>query len=197
MRNRLLIVVTLLATMIAPAATTAEPDTLAKKTVADNIVVENVNGTFSNQVGLTQTEIAQKQIDENLQKIEEQKKAEEAAAQQAAAAQAAQNAYANQMRAAATAAANTDVAVAYGRARNAEVFGDSEWPALYTIWARESGWRANAINYSSGACGIPQFINGCTLGDYQGQINQGLVYIKSRYGSPSRALAFWNAHHWY
>lgn len=193
----MLVVVTLLATLISPAVTVAEPDTLAKKSVADNIVVGNVQTEMNSKVGLTQDEIAKSQIEENLQKIEEQQKAEAAKAEadRVAAVQAA--ALAARAQKAVVANSDTSVAVAYGRARNAEVFGESQWPALYQLWSNESGWRANAMNYSSGACGIPQFINGCVLGDYQGQINQGLVYVKSRYGTPAGALAFWNAHHWY
>lgn len=205
MRTKILIVVTLLATLISPAATTAEPDTLAKKAVSDNVVVANVQGELNTQVGLTQDQIAQKQIEENLQKIEEQQQAEQAAAQKAtadaaAAAQAAEAAREAQIAAQRVVLASSNdnsVAVAYGRQANAATFGDEQWPALYQLWSNESGWRANAENYSSGACGIPQFIGGCTLGDYQGQINLGLGYIKNRYGTPENALAFWNAHRWY
>ena len=59
MRNKLLIAVTLLATMISPAVTIAEPATQAKKSVADNVVVENVQGTMTSKVGKTQEELAQ------------------------------------------------------------------------------------------------------------------------------------------
>jgi hypothetical protein len=201
MRTKLLIAVTLLATMISPAATVAEPDTLAKKAVADNIVIENVQGTMDSKVGLTQDEVAKSQIDENLQKIEEQKKAAEAKAE--ADRVAAQNAAAvntvvyNQKAIATAANADNSDAIAYGRARNAEVFGDAQWPALFQLWSNESGWRDTAVNYSSGACGIPQFISGCVVGDHVSQVDRGLVYIKARYKTPAGALAFWNAHHWY
>jgi biopolymer transport protein ExbD len=201
MRTKLLIAVTLLATMISPAVTVAEPDTLAKKSVADNIVVENVQGTMNSKVGLNQEEVAKSQIDENLQKIEEQKKAAEAKAEAdrvAAQEAVAVNTVVYNQKAIATAANgdNSD-AIAYGRARNAEVFGDAQWSALFQLWSNESGWRDTALNSSSGACGIPQFINGCVVGDHVSQIDRGLVYIKARYGTPSNALAFWNARHWY
>jgi colicin import membrane protein len=195
MRNKLLIAVTLLATMISPAVTVAEPDTLAKKTVADNIVIENVQESMDSKVGKTQEEIAQAQIQENLQKIEEQKTAEAVKAEaDRAAAEAAKAVVVT--RKITTNASNAD-AIAYGRTRNAEVFGEDQWPALFELWSRESGWKDTSINYSSGACGIPQFINGCTVGDHVSQINRGLVYIQNRYGTPAKAIAFHNAHHWY
>lgn len=199
MRNKLLVVVTLLATLTSPAVTIAEPDTLAKKTVADNVVIENVQETMTSKVGMTQEEVAQAQIQENLQKIEEQKAAEAAKAEAdriAAAAAASRVVYNRKAIATASNGSNAD-AIAYGRARNAEVFGEAQWPALFQLWSNESGWRDTAVNYSSGACGIPQFIGGCIVGDHVSQINRGLVYIQNRYGTPAKALAFWNAHHWY
>lgn len=195
MRTKLLIAVTLLATMISPTVTIAEPDTLAKKSVSDNVVVENVQGKMDSKVGLTQDEIAKSQIDENLQKIEEQKKAEAAKAEADRVATA-QATVARRAVVVVTNTGNAD-AIAYGHARNAEVFGESQWSYLFQLWSRESGWRDTAINYSSGACGIPQFISGCVVGDHVSQIDRGLVYIKNRYGTPANALAFWNTHHWY
>jgi len=193
MRNKLLITVTLLATLISPAATVAEPDTLAKKTVADNVVVGNVNALAESKVGLTQDEMASAEIEKNLQKIEELRKAEEAKkAQKAQAVKAVTVSYV----AVKATGSNAD-AIAYGRVRNAAVFGESHWSALYTLWSRESGWRDTALNRSSGACGIPQFISGCVLGDHVSQIDRGLIYIQKRYETPTAALAFWHANHWY
>ena len=199
MRNKLLIAVTLLATMISPAVTIAEPATQAKKSVSDNIVVENVQGTMTSKVGNTQEELALAQINENLQKIEEQKKADEAKAEadRIAAQEATKVVTYNRKAIAVAASGDNSDAIAYGQARNAEVFGEAQWPALFQLWSNESGWRDTAVNYSSGACGIPQFINGCVVGDHVSQINRGLDYIKNRYGTPAGAMAFWNAHHWY
>jgi biopolymer transport protein ExbD len=194
--NNLLIAVTLLATLISPAVTVAEPDTLAKKTVSDNVVVGNVQTAMASKVGLTQEEVAVSQINENLQKIEEQKKAEAAKAEADRQAASAAKVSAVATKAVVSNTGNAD-AIAYGQARNAAVFGESQWSALYTLWSRESGWRDTALNASSGACGIPQFINGCVVGDHVSQVDRGLVYIKARYGTPANALAFWNAHRWY
>ena len=198
MRNKLLIAVTLLATLISPAVTVAEPDTLAKKTVSDNSVVENVQVTMNSKVGKTQDEIAQDQINENLQKIEEQKKAEAAKAEaDRVAAEEAAKVVVYAQKAVVIADGNNSDAIAYGQARNAAVFGDDQWSALFQLWSNESGWRDTAVNYGSGACGIPQFISGCVVGDHVSQIDRGLVYIQSRYGTPAGALAFWNSHRWY
>ncbi|WNI17615.1 C40 family peptidase [Actinacidiphila sp. ITFR-21] len=82
-----------------------------------------------------------------------------------------------------------------------------EFDDLYKLWMGESGWNTHADNPSSDAYGIPQAMsnihketatsawrNSASL-----QIAWGLKYIKGRYGSPSKALSFWNSHnpHWY
>lgn len=69
----------------------------------------------------------------------------------------------------------------------------------------ESGCRYNAVNPSSGACGIPQSYPcsklPCTL-DAAGavcQLRWMQQYITSRYGTWENALAMWNSRspHWY
>jgi peptidoglycan DL-endopeptidase CwlO len=74
-------------------------------------------------------------------------------------------------------------------------FGSSQWSCLYDLWQRESGWNVYAENAASGAYGIPQSLPGdkmATSGsDWQTnaatQINWGLGYIKSVYGTPCGA----------
>jgi hypothetical protein len=77
-------------------------------------------------------------------------------------------------------------------------FGFSEstqWPCLYDLWERESGWNVYAENPSSGAYGIPQSLPGDKMAsvasDWQTdpttQIKWGLGYIKSIYGTPCAA----------
>jgi hypothetical protein len=77
-------------------------------------------------------------------------------------------------------------------------FGFSEstqWPCLYDIWERESGWNVYAENPSSGAYGIPQSLPGDKMAsvasdwetDPTTQIKWGLGYIKSIYGTPCAA----------
>jgi hypothetical protein len=80
----------------------------------------------------------------------------------------------------------------------------TEFGCLDAIWTRESGWRYNAAN-ASGAYGIPQALPGSKMAsagaDWQTnpatQIRWGLGYIKSTYGSPCNAWAFWQAHGYY
>lgn len=78
-------------------------------------------------------------------------------------------------------------------------FGESEWAAMHTLIMRESKYNPNAVNRSSGACGIPQALPCSKLTDksVEGQIAWMLNYVSSRYGTPSKAVAFHNYNHWY
>jgi len=75
---------------------------------------------------------------------------------------------------------------------------------LNNIWTRESGWVYNAEN-PSGAYGIPQALPGSKMASAGAdwltnpatQIKWGLGYIKSTYGDPCSAWAFWQAHSYY
>lgn len=80
----------------------------------------------------------------------------------------------------------------------------NELSAWYTLGMKESGWRNTAQNPTSTAYGIGQFLNstwgtvgGVKTSDPQAQVNYMAKYIKQRYGSPSRALAFHLANNWY
>jgi hypothetical protein len=83
-------------------------------------------------------------------------------------------------------------------------FSTAEMAALDPLWQHESGWSTTAAN-PSGAYGIPQALPGSKMAtagsDWQTnpatQISWGLSYIKGRYGSPSAAWSFWQAHSWY
>jgi hypothetical protein len=74
-------------------------------------------------------------------------------------------------------------------------WGDGEFSCLVALWNKESGWRVNAYNASSGAYGIPQSLPGdkmATAGaDWETnpatQITWGLGYISARYGTPCGA----------
>ncbi len=77
-----------------------------------------------------------------------------------------------------------------------------DWDALVWIWNHESSWRWNAQNPTSTAYGIPQSLYAIfdTPGyrdDGAVQIDWGLNYIAHRYGSPTKAKAFWLQKHWY
>jgi hypothetical protein len=69
----------------------------------------------------------------------------------------------------------------------------------YTIIMRESGCNPNAVNKSSGACGIPQALPCSKLGtsDPVEQIRWMQNYVINRYGSWAGAVSWWNQHHWY
>lgn len=66
---------------------------------------------------------------------------------------------------------------------------------------RESGCNPNAVNRSSGACGIAQELpcgkSGCGLGNPVCQIKWMQSYTVSRYGSWANAIAWHNSHSWY
>ena len=84
-------------------------------------------------------------------------------------------------------------------------YGSEQYSCLVTLWERESNWRVNAVNKSSGAYGIPQALPGTKMASEgedwlinpQTQIRWGLHYIKGRYGSPCGALAHSNKFGWY
>ncbi|MHB0976311.1 MAG: aggregation-promoting factor C-terminal-like domain-containing protein [Candidatus Aquicultorales bacterium] len=67
------------------------------------------------------------------------------------------------------------------------------------IVMRESGGDPYAVNPSSGAAGLFQRLPGdhIVLGDVQGQVQDGVTYIRLRYGTSEAALAWWNTFGWY
>lgn len=80
----------------------------------------------------------------------------------------------------------------------------AQWSALYQLVAHESGWNPQAQNPTSTAYGLFQFLNStwsstgiAKTSNPALQIAAGLNYIRSRYGDPINAWAFWQAHHWY
>lgn len=89
-------------------------------------------------------------------------------------------------------------AQAYARQRCADYgWSEQDFNCLVKLWNRESKWNVSAYNRSSGAYGIPQALPGSKMAsagsdyktNYKTQVNWGLNYIKSRYGSPTSA---WN-----
>jgi uncharacterized protein YabE (DUF348 family) len=80
-------------------------------------------------------------------------------------------------------------------------FGEEQWPCLYNLWMRESGWRTTASN-PCGAYVIPQALPGSKMGanwqtDAATQIQWGLGYIRDRYTSPCGAYSAWQMKGWY
>ena len=84
-------------------------------------------------------------------------------------------------------------------------WGSGEYQCLLKLWTRESSWRADAYNASSGAYGIPQSLPGSKMAsagaDWRTnaatQIEWGLSYIADRYGSPCGAWAHSERFNWY
>lgn len=83
-------------------------------------------------------------------------------------------------------------------------WGPRELSAWYTLGMKESGWRNTAQNPTSTAFGIGQFLDSTWSGvggrktsDPRLQVEYMARYIRNRYGSPSRALAFHYANNWY
>ncbi|MBR3249863.1 MAG: G5 domain-containing protein [Clostridia bacterium] len=82
---------------------------------------------------------------------------------------------------------------------------ENDVDCLVSLWNRESGWNPNSYNASSGAYGIPQALPASKMAsagsdymtNYKTQINWGIGYIKSRYGSPSAAWAHSQRTGWY
>jgi hypothetical protein len=72
-----------------------------------------------------------------------------------------------------------------------------EWKSLLRLWDKESRWDYEANNPHSTAFGIPQLLRLDENTPMVKQIDLGLKYIKARYGTPTKALAFHNQHGWY
>jgi hypothetical protein len=84
-------------------------------------------------------------------------------------------------------------------------WGEDQFACLQALWNKESGWRVNAYNASSGAYGIPQSLPGSKMAsagaDWETnpatQITWGLGYISGRYGDPCGAWGSSQSRGWY
>ncbi|MHB1473322.1 MAG: aggregation-promoting factor C-terminal-like domain-containing protein [Dermatophilaceae bacterium] len=84
-------------------------------------------------------------------------------------------------------------------------WSDTQFGCLDSLWAKESGWRWDSNNSSSGAYGIPQALPGSKMASFGSdwatnpvtQITWGLQYISDRYGTPCGAWAQSRATNWY
>lgn len=79
-------------------------------------------------------------------------------------------------------------------------------PALVELSSRESSWRPAAKNPNSSAYGLFQFLDGTwdsyaepgwNRGDPLDQTLAAIKYVQKRYGTPQKALAFWDENNWY
>lgn len=84
-------------------------------------------------------------------------------------------------------------------------WGDDQFACLLQLFNRESGWRVDASNSSSGAYGIPQALPGSKMASVGAdwrtnpatQITWGLNYIAGRYGDPCGAWGHSQSAGWY
>ena len=82
-------------------------------------------------------------------------------------------------------------------------FSSSEFSCLDALYSSESDWEMNADNPTSSAYGIPQALTQTheLPADYAtnpvSQIEWGLDYIRSSYGTPCSAWEFKQANDWY
>lgn len=88
--------------------------------------------------------------------------------------------------------------------RAMQQFGWNQWPSLYNLVMKESGFRNTAQNPTSTAYGMFQFLDstwagvgGTKTSDPWLQSIYGMRYIKNRYGDPNNAWKFWQANNWY
>jgi hypothetical protein len=95
---------------------------------------------------------------------------------------------------------------ASARSMAKSMIGDeAQFQCFSNIVSHESGWNPSATNASSGAYGLVQALPGSKMASAgadwrtnpQTQIKWGLDYMKSRYGSPCGAWAFWQNNSWY
>lgn len=97
--------------------------------------------------------------------------------------------------------ANTPARVAQAVVPTAQAAPAPSSEAKMFIYMKESGNRTNAINASSGACGLGQALPcskmPCSLSDYACQDAFFTKYMQSRYGTWENAKAFWLAHRWW
>ncbi|MFJ4683064.1 transglycosylase SLT domain-containing protein [Streptomyces sp. NPDC091377] len=81
----------------------------------------------------------------------------------------------------------------------------AHYTAFSKIVEKESNWDVNATNPSSGAYGLVQALPASKMStagsDWKTnaatQIEWGIDYMNSRYGSPTGAWSFWQANGWY
>ncbi|MFM6980095.1 MAG: transglycosylase SLT domain-containing protein [Micrococcales bacterium] len=84
-------------------------------------------------------------------------------------------------------------------------WGQDQYSCLVKLWNRESNWRYNAENKSSGAYGIPQALPGRKMASAgpdwrtnpETQVKWGVKYIQDRYDNPCNALGHSDQKGWY
>lgn len=105
---------------------------------------------------------------------------------------------------AAAAATRANAGPAEFRAYAASQMSADQFSCLQYLWGRESGWNNHAQNPGSTAYGIAQFLDStwastgiAKTSDGFLQVDAGLRYLSSRYGSPCGGAAHSRATGWY
>lgn len=84
-------------------------------------------------------------------------------------------------------------------------WSEEEYNAIVELIRRESNFKINAVNEKSGACGLFQALPCNKMKkygrdyktNYKTQIAFGIDHIKSKYGTPTKALEHKNKKGWY
>jgi Transglycosylase SLT domain len=189
--------------LAAPAATELAP-------LEDLAASRSERQAAEAQAAQVQAAAEQAELDRQAAEKAAAEQAAREAAEREAAEKAAAEAVAREAAAAAPAAASSSSAssaaprgsfkdYAMSKVGSAEQFG-----CLEKLWGKESGWNPNAQNPTSTAYGIPQFLNStwastgiAKTSDGYRQIDAGLIYIESRYGSACGAWAHSQSTGWY
>ena len=95
-----------------------------------------------------------------------------------------------------TAYATTENKEAYKLYAYVKLINAKEFICLNALWTKESQWSSTARNKKSSAMGIPQLLKMKEKDPYK-QIDLGLKYIGSRYGTPCNAWAFFKVKGYY
>lgn len=78
---------------------------------------------------------------------------------------------------------------------------EESWGYADYMVTRESSWNPNAVNRSSGACGLAQALPCSKVGpdpfNPVVSLNWMNNYVNGRYGGWANAYAFWTKNHWY
>lgn len=151
-----------------------------------------------------QQRIAEEKAAEEAQRqAEAEAQAREAERQRILAAERAQAERERQAQAAAQALTPPTVIVSGGKQDWLRAAGipESDWQYADYIVAKESSWNPNAVNPSSGACGLAQALPCSKIGgnwnDPVTALRWQYNYVQARYGGYRGAYEFWLANNWY
>jgi hypothetical protein len=75
-------------------------------------------------------------------------------------------------------------------------WNNTQYVCLSQLWEKESNWNHKSDNPKSTAYGIAQMLREKSKQPKK-QIDNGLRYIKHRYGQPCTAWKYWKRHRWY